>query len=196
VGLITGSLQSTGLSAAGATAAYGQLTGIAVPLLYLPTVFIFPLTTALLPSVAATAVRSPARLRKQVNGLLGVAVAVGIGAAIGLLVTSEWLATAVFEVPGAAHLIALVAVVAPAAYVEFVTTSVLNGLGETGVVFEHTAAGMLVRLALLQLLVTRPELGISGALYAYAAGHGLTAALNLTEVYRQVVLSQRAPSRI
>jgi len=186
VGLIPRRLEVIGYTAAQATAAYGQLTGIAVSLLFLPTVFIFPLTTALLPAVAEMAVRTPETLSRRIGALTGVALGLGAAAAVGFYSLGGWLAGTVYGVPEAGRLIRLLAVVAPVAYLEFISTSILNGLGKTRRVFEHTLAGVFVRLSLIQLLVSNPALGVGGVLWAYAAGHLVTAFMNLASIRCEV----------
>src|SRR5690606_40155484 len=53
--LIPRRLQAAGLTAAEATILYGELTGMALPLLYLPMVAVWPITQVLMPDLAAQA---------------------------------------------------------------------------------------------------------------------------------------------
>ena len=184
--LIPTRLQVAGSSIAEATALFGQLSGMALPVLYLPTVLIFPLATAILPAVSESYSRHNYELlQTRVKQALGFTLAVGIITVIALRAGAGLIATLLYDLPEVGPLIEHVAYAAPFAYLFYISASILNGLGRTSEVFYISMASTALRIGLLFVLVT-PGLGITGAILAYTSGLGLAAALNLARVFLHI----------
>lgn len=178
-------LQTAGLSWEEATVIYGQITGMALPVLFLPMVAVYSLATAITPAIsAAHALGDSARLAGHLR--LGIRLTLAISAAAALLFAAfpEPLARALYGTGDVAPLIAVLAAAAPVTYVQYLLSSTLIGLGETGIELRNYLTGLALRLALVYALTGAGGLGASGPLWAIAASQGLMALLHLVSLRR------------
>ncbi|HHW74934.1 MAG TPA: polysaccharide biosynthesis protein [Firmicutes bacterium] len=166
--MIPGRLQTAGLGTAGSTALYGHLAGMALPLLFLPTVLIIPLNTTLVPAIAAA---STLRLKSRLERLINLSLwgALGLGAlSAALLYSGAPLLTRMFYgTTAAAGLVTRLAPLAPFAYLQFTTAAVLHGLGRPGYAFSTDLAGTTAGLVIIYHLTAQPQWGINGAVCGY-----------------------------
>lgn len=173
-------LVEAGHSTGDATALYGELSGIFFPLLYLPTVIIFPFATAVLPAVsAANEMSNRHYLRTRLWLAIGLAAVLGLGVGGFFSLTAHWVATTLYGVADAAPMIQLILFTAPVSYMENMTAALLNGLGETQPVFWNTLWGKIVKTAAILMLISPTGWGIYGAIWAVTAGHACASVLNL-----------------
>lgn len=132
--LIPTRLVQVGLTVTQALAVYGELGGLAAPLLLLPTVFSGALAAAIVPAVAQVE-HDPRRLRDQVRRVVAVALHLGVLAAVLFAREGTALATLLFpgaaggDYPGAGRLIHWVAPAALLLYTDQVAAAVMRGLG-------------------------------------------------------------------
>lgn len=185
--LIPARLQKAGFSAPEATALFGELSGMALPLLFLPTVFILPLNTVVVPYIAqAVELKRKNNLTRILRLILWSALAVGLLSAIALRTFSVLFVSAMYGTPSAAPLVSALALCAPFAYLQFSTAAVLHGLGRPGIAVANDFAGTLVALAMIYTLTALPAYGIYGAVWAYSAAFTLTAVLDCFFIHRIV----------
>ncbi|QIA27271.1 oligosaccharide flippase family protein [Thermaerobacter sp. PB12/4term] len=152
--LIPTRLVQTGLTVTQALAVYGELGGLAAPLLLLPTVFSGALAAAIVPAVAQ-AEHDPRRLRDQVRRVVAVALHLGVLAAVLFAREGTALAALLFpgtaggDYPGAGRLIHWVAPAALLLYADQVAAAVMRGLGRPlePMVVDLASAG--VRIAVI-----------------------------------------------
>lgn len=179
VSLIPRRLLTAGFSMAVATELYGQLTGMVMPLLYMPMLVVFPVTTVLTPAIAdAMAVGNHAVARRQFVKAVGGSLAVGIGTAAACLAFPAAIPGILYDMPDIAPLVRVVGLAAPFAYVGAVFSSVLHALGRTNLLLGNFVVTTVLRLVLIYYLTADPDLGIAGALWAVNADYALTAVLN------------------
>lgn len=180
-------LLAAGLPVAEATEDYGILTGMALPLLFLPMAVVFPVAQVLLPSVSAElALGHESVAREKVRKAYGATLAVGVGAMAVFWAFPEVLSRLLYDEPRAAPLIRLLALAAPLTYLENVAAAALNGMGVPGVVLRNYLAGLVVKLAVIVVLVPRPEFALMGAAWAQLAEYAVGGVLNLVEVERRM----------
>lgn len=166
--MIPGRLQLAGLSPAGATALFGQLAGMAMPLLFLPTVLIIPLTTALVPAVAtATTLRRRGRLEALINFSLWGTLGLGTLSAALLYLGAPALTAAMYGSDSAAGLVIKLAPLAPFAYLQFTTAAVLHGMGRPAYAVASDLAGTAASLGMIYRLTALPHWGINGVICGY-----------------------------
>jgi len=134
VTLIPTRLVQAGLTVHQALAVYGELSGLATPLLLLPTVFSGALAAALVPAVAE-AERDRVRLGNQVRRCITLSLHLGVMAAVLFAREGDLLAQLIFpgqvvgDYPGAGRLAAWIAPAALFLYTDQVAAAVLRGLG-------------------------------------------------------------------
>lgn len=185
VAIIPRRLGLAGLTMEEAVRAFGRLSGMAIPILYMPMVVISPIVQVLEPTVAnRRAQRGSQAIGPIVRKAYFIAAAIGAFSGICFLVFPERLGNLLYGVTGLGILIKPLAIAAPFAYIGYVTTGTLYGLGRTGTVMINSAVGNLVRLWLVWTLAAQPEWGILGVMWGVVADYGVTSTLNLLSLPR------------
>lgn len=185
--LIPRRLQAAGLGSNEATILYGELTGMALPLLYLPMVAVWPITQVLMPDLAAQAAQSRWKtVEHRIGRALLLAAGVGL-ASCGLLAWQPArIAGLLYGEPQIAGQVRILALSAPFAYLNHTLTAALLGLGETRIPLVTFVVASALRLGLIQVLVVRPELTILGAAWAFVADEVLSTLLNGRGLLRRI----------
>lgn len=166
--LIPARLQSAGFAVGTATTLFGHFAGMALPLLFLPTVLIIPLTTTLVPAIAgAVTLRRRGRLESLVNLSLWGTLAVGSLSAALLYLAADPLTAALYGSTASAELVTRLAPIAPFAYLQFTTAAILHGMGRPAYAVISDLSGTAVSLALIYHLTALPHWGINGVTCAY-----------------------------
>lgn len=181
--LIPARLQEAGFNAAESIILFGELSGMALPLLFLPTVFILPLNTVLVPYVAQAAVL------KQKNNLINIirlslwgTLAMGLIVSLVFRFFSPVLTSIFYGNPSAAPLVTMLSLGAPLAYMQYTTASILHGLGHPGIAVLNDLIGTSLGLILIYFLIALPAVGINGAVWAYSASFALTSLLGCISI--------------
>ncbi|HLT58037.1 MAG TPA: oligosaccharide flippase family protein [Limnochordales bacterium] len=179
VGLIPRRLLAAGVSMAAATELYGQLTGMVLPLLYMPMLLVFPVATVLTPAIAdAWALGQHGRARRRFYLATAGALAVGLATTALCWAFPAALPRLLYGMPEVAPLVRVAGLAAPFAFTANIFASVLYALGKTALVLSTFILTTVVRLGLIYVLTADPHLGIVGALWAIVADYALTALLN------------------
>lgn len=178
--LVPRRLLAAGLTQSEATQAFGQISGMVAPLLYMPMVLIGPITQVMVPAVAELTAKGR---RDGVQRLLRKAF-LAAGAVSAATAGALWLfpveiGRILYNAPHVAPLIRPTAVAAPLVFFATVSRGILYGLGRTGAVMVNVLAGNVTRCLLIYLLVPNPAWGIRGAAWALVADCAVTAVLNL-----------------
>lgn len=179
VGLVPRRLLVAGFTLTRATELYGQLTGIVMPLLYMPMLVVFPVATVLTPAIAdAVAVGQYRDARRRFYMGAGGALLVGILTAVLCQAFPAAIPQLLYGMPEVAPLVALVGLGAPFAFTGAIFSSVLHALGKTNLLLLNFVVVTLVRLVLVYYWTANPDLGISGALWALLVDYVLSAVVN------------------
>lgn len=179
VSMIPRRLLAAGFSMGAATELYGQLTGMVMPLLYMPMLLVFPVATVLTPAIAdAAAVGRFTVARSQFLKAVGGSLAVGLLTTAACLAFPAAIPGVLYGMPDIAPLVRIVGLAAPFAFTGSIFASVLYALGRTNLLLGNFVVTTVVRLVLIYYLTADPELGIAGALWAINVDYVLTAILN------------------
>lgn len=196
--LIPRVLQQAGLGPGAALAAYGAITGVAAPLLYLPMVAVGALTQVLVPEVAALADR-PAARAGRVRAALALAAEAGGAAAVGLLLAGPELARLIYGAdasgPLAAQVVRGLAPLALFLYLDAAAAAALRGAGRATDPLAVDVAAAVVRLGLL-LVMARSGAGLPGVAAVLVASEVLACALNLALAVRALGLEAGLLARL
>ncbi|MBT9176316.1 MAG: Stage V sporulation protein B [Firmicutes bacterium] len=160
--LIPRSLRHMGYSASAAAIAYGQLTGMAVTVLFVPPVLTFPLASNLLPAMAESGDRIDTRYgqRSFLRGLT-IALLLGWPSSVLFIAAGVEICTLLFGVAEAGQLLSSMGWVAWMIYLQHITTATLQGLGKPAVPTRNAAiCTIFSSLAIVAGTYARPELGI------------------------------------
>ncbi len=192
--LVPRQLQNAGFTQSGAAQAFGQMTGMVAPLLYLPMLLVGPVIQVVTPAVAE---RMGAGRRDRVLELLRKALcmagAAGVVFAGILALVPGRIGHILYGAPHIAPLIRPLSVAAPFVYLGMVSSGVLYGLGHVAAVTVSVFAGNLTRCILIYMLVPRPAWGILGAVWALVGDHVVTALLNIACLGWFMSRQQRRP---
>jgi O-antigen/teichoic acid export membrane protein len=152
---------------------------MAMPVVFLPGLFVFPISTLLLPEVAASRAHGrQADLRRRLKQMTLLTLGMTLAGSVAMLLLAHRISTMLYRTDEAAALIERYAPAVPLLYIGYVLRSALNGLGRARLVLASTAAGALVDFAVLYNTVSRPSINIYGAIMGDVAGFALAAAIN------------------
>lgn len=165
-------LTAAGLSHSEAISRMGMLSGMVMPLIFLPGMFSGALGTVSIPAVAGC--RSCVRQRKLMLRLLLAAGAVGIGCSSLLHVLAPFVGKKLYALPEVGELLRAMSPLAAILSVQQVLGGIMMGLGMERKTFFASLWGALITLGLTFLWTADRRLGIYGAGYANLVGHGIT----------------------
>ena len=176
-------LRVSGLSGQEATARLGMLSGMAMPLIMLPSV-----VTGALAMVAGPAMtrreRDPKALRRMLWKVLPASLCVSLAAAALLWVFAPWIAQKLYRQPDLQMLLKAMWPMIPIMGVQQVASGMLAGLGKQRNALVASLAGGLLTLLLNYILT--PEHRLLGCVWAQIAGNGVALVMNLRVLIRNV----------
>lgn len=187
-------LVTAGLAPETAFAAYGEVGGMAMPLIHMPTVLVFALTAVLLPAIAGEgeSPRSVSAVRHRTRRGLALGAHTGGLTAVALFVAGDVMVRVLFGdvatqgagYPQAGRIIISFAAVPYFFYVDAVATTVLRAVGkaQSPLLADLVSAGL--RLGLLYALVPNPRFGVVGLAAAVTVGVAAGAAIVVMLAYR------------
>ncbi len=172
-------LQAAGFSYHQATAMFGELSGMAGTLVYLPAIFTVSLAASLVPNIAAALARDRNR---EINERVGTAIRISIlfclPAAVGLMVLATPLSILLFADRRAGLVTAWLAPAALFSGLQQTTSGVLQGLGNTWLPVVNLLFGCAVKILCNYYLTVVPGMGVRGAAVGSVAGLFLASLLN------------------
>ncbi len=178
-------LEAAGFDIRHATELFGYLTGMAVPLVNLSTIFTAALAISLVPAISeARALRQGENVRHKTGVALRVAMIVTFPCFVGLLTLAEKVAALIYNAPGAAPAIMTMSVGIVLLGLHQVSTAVLQGMGHTSIPVGNMIVAMVVKVALNWTLTALPWMGIKGSAIATVADFGVAALINMYFIYR------------
>jgi stage V sporulation protein B len=191
--VVPGRLQTLGYSYQTATGLYGQLSGMAYPLIYVPTIFTAALAVSLVPAVSEAQVSRPDWVRSRTALALRLNFLVNIPAAVGLAVLAREICVFLYKEPSAGIPLAWLTPGIVFLSVQMTTGAVLQGLGRSDLPVKHLAVGGAIKLILTYVLTGIPSFGVVGAAIGTVLGFAVNSYLNTRSV---AVLTGRSTQAI
>lgn len=178
-------LQAAGFDLESSRALYGQLTGMAGPVVYFPNVVALALSISLVP-VISEALTLGNKIMTQNRSAVAIKLTVlfSVPASVGLFLLAEPVTLLLYNNAEAGYSLAYLSwsVVPLCLYVT--TTGILQGLGKPILPALNMFYGGIVKIILAWFLTAVPALNVGGAAIATVAGVSMAAALNLFHVAR------------
>ncbi len=172
-------LEAGGMSRDAATAFFGNLTGMAIPLLFFPTVITFALTQALVPAVSdAYARKNLALVRMRTSQAIYLALVVSLPASVVFALYGHTLGILFYGQRQVGDLMVPLALAAPFVYLEASVSAVLRGLGLASLSMWNGLAGSGVRLVIVYTLSAMPTIGMRAVILGISLDLALSFALN------------------
>ena len=162
-------LRRSGLSQAAATAQFGLLNGMAMPLLMLPGIVTGAICMVATPAVSRQEGRHAA-LKRTMRQLLLSAWGVGSITAAGLFFGADILSRHIFREPALAPLLRLLAPAALLMAIQQVQFGLITGLGIQNKALTGTVLASFLSLGVTAVLCPMPQLRLYGAALATLAG--------------------------
>jgi stage V sporulation protein B len=179
------SLATAGLTTAVATAQYGALQGMVIPLLLLPGALTYSLAVSLVPSLSESAALGDwATIHKRLHQSMRIAIVTGAPfiALMGLM--AEPICQLLYGDDSMAGMLRWLAPIAVFLYMQAPLQAALQALNRPGTALFNTFAGAAVKLMLIVQLATQPEFGIIGAVIAIGVNMVLVTLLHWISVAR------------
>ncbi|OEF96338.1 stage V sporulation protein B [Desulfuribacillus alkaliarsenatis] len=169
--IIAKSLALAGIATYSATAYYGQLAGMVIPLLIFPTVFTYSLSITLIPSISeANALEHKKTIATRVRQSIHFTLIIGVYFTVLLFTQAELLGSVLYNQPQIKHSLQILAPFAIFLYLQSPLAGILQGLGKANETMYNSLIGAIVKLAGIYILATRPLLNINGAVIAIGIG--------------------------
>lgn len=187
------SLALAGIAAAAATAQYGSLQGMVIPLLLLPGVLSSSLAVSLVPSLSEAAARDDMpTIHKRMHQALRLAMVTGAPFAAVMYILAVPLCTLMYgNAADTAPMLRMMAPFAVFLYVQAPLQAALQAMDRPGRALINTLIGAVVKILLILLLASRPEYGILGAIIAIMVNSLLVTLLHGFSVVRLTAMSLR-----
>lgn len=192
VGIVMRRLQETGWTEEAANGLYGQLTGMAGPLINFPQVLTQAIAMSLVPAIAA-AYKQKDLVFLNYNVRLGVrtAILIGLPCALGLMTLSEPIMLLLYPFQKASAVSAAPCLFIMAFGVIFLSTvqtltGVLQGLGKPMIPVMSLFVGAVVKVILSYTLTGISSINVQGAAIGTVAAYIVASAMNIIAVKRLI----------
>ena len=187
-------LRRSGLSSSAATAQFGLLNGMAMPLLLLPGIVTGAICMVATPAVARQE-DQPLRLRRTMRQLLWSAAGIGAFTAVLLFTGADFIGQHLYHESALAPLLRLMAPAALLLAIQQVQFGVITGLGVQNKALTGTVVASVVSLVITALLCPLPHLRLYGAVIASLAGTAMRVIWNAAVLHKaQHIHSQLSAS--
>lgn len=168
--LIPGKLKAFGYAPDEALSVFGVLTGMAMPMIFFPSVITNSVSVMLLPAISEAAAKEDMDyIRNAVKKSCLYCIVLGLCCTLGFLILGRWLGMLVFANRLAGTFIVVLGWICPFLYLTTTLSSILNGLGKTSTTFLLHLTGSGIRILFVAFLI--PTLGIKAYLIAMLVSH-------------------------
>ncbi|XEC93143.1 stage V sporulation protein B [Paenibacillus tarimensis] len=183
--MIARSLILAGVAVGVATAQYGSLQGMIIPIILLPTALTYSLSVSLVPSLSEAAARGDkTTIHKRLHQSMRLALVSGAPFVVVMFLLAEPICRIVYDHSEIAPMLRLMAPFALFIYMQSPLQAALQALNKPGTALFNTFVGASVKLILIVQLASKPELGIYGALIAINVNVVLVTLLHWFSVLR------------
>jgi len=183
--LIPMQLRTAGYSSPDALSLYGQVTGMAMPLLFFPFVIVASLGITLVPAIASSyATSNWTALNKKCNDSLKITSVVAFASTAFFMIFPWELCRIFFKYPESGNLLFWMAFVCIFEYWQFTLFAVLNGVGKQHIVLKNSILHIIISVACSYFLIPIPSIGIYGYIIGFCASAVLVCLWNLIDLKR------------
>jgi len=185
--LVAQSLAFAGLSTTMATKQYGELTGYAIPLLFLPTFITNSLSIALVPSISEAEAKENIKLiHYRIHQAIRISFASGAIATVVLSLFSTSILTYMYDTASASKFLILMSPFYLLLYIQSPLQATLQALDLAKPAMWNSFIGTLAKLIILILLTSNPTFGIMGTAIAMSFSVVLVTILHLASLKKMI----------
>ncbi len=182
--LIPRQLQLHGQNTAQALSTYGELTGMAMPLILLPSACLTAVSASLVPEISeACAVKQDTRISRTVSAALLFTSIIGIGSAALFAVFPKEICYVVYNRAALGQVLFPLAFLCPFLYAQTTLNGLLNGLGEQFFLFWSSVLSSLITIAIIWFFM--PLYGVAAFLAGWFLSLLCSAGLSFLRLYQR-----------
>ena len=164
--MIPQQLQRYGQNTAQALATYGELTGMALPLLMLPSACLMAASVSLVPEISeANAISQHHRIKRTVSAVFLFTSIIGFGAVAFFAVFPKEICYVVYNRPSLGNVLFPMAFLCPLLYAQTTLSGLLNGLGKQFFLFWNSILSSVISIAIIWFFM--PLYGIPAFLFGW-----------------------------
>ncbi|KZE66897.1 stage V sporulation protein B [Paenibacillus jamilae] len=179
------SLAIAGIATGVATAQYGAMQGMVIPVLLLPGVLTSSLAVSLVPSLSEAAANGHiTAIHKRLHQSLRLALVAGAPFAVIMYVLAEPLCLLLYNNGDIASMLKLMAPFALFMYIQAPLQAALQALDRPGSALLNTFIGAIIKIGLIVWLASQPQYGIYGAVIAICINNAIVTLLHGFSVSR------------
>lgn len=185
--IVAQSLAIAGITTATSTAMYGQLEGMAIPLIFFPAFITYALAVSLVPAISEAAAQKNMRMvEHRLQQAIRLSLIIGAPCAVLLFILAEPVSILIYREPDVAKLMKIIAPFAIFQYLQGPLTSVLQGLDQAKTAMRNSIFGAFIKTGLIFVLASQPTLGIDGVAIAINCGIIIVTTLHLLSILKKV----------
>lgn len=188
--LIPIQLQKYGLTSSEALSMYGMFSGMALPLLFFPSMVTASISTVLVPALSEAMVKKNTyQLHKTVSKSIQYSSVIGIGASALFITLGQEIALVCYgqEHAQVGEMLKVLAIICPFLYLQGILTGMLNGLGLQKLTFKGNIFASIFCIICILILV--PKQGLMGFVLAILVQSGFATIYHLLHVLKHISLS-------
>lgn len=186
--LIPQMLQRHGLNASEAIGLYGQLSGMAMPLLMFPSSFLTAIAIALTPAISeAKAVKNATRIKHTVSKAMQLTSIIGLGSCGLFLTFPHELGFAIYHQTEIGNILYMLGFICPFLYMQVTLSGILNGLGEQMFIFKNSI--IVSAITILFIYWGIPRYGLPAFIVGWTLAAILVSALSFKRVLARTFVS-------
>lgn len=184
--LIPQRLQLYGQSPKEAMITYGQITGMAMPLIFFPTAILVALSISLVPAVSEDiAIKNYKKINYTVQKSLLFTCIIGIASACLFIVFNNELGLIIYN-QNIGQILLCLGIMCPFIYLQVVLSGILNGLGQQMFIFRNSLISSIINLIFIYFLV--PIHGINAFMFGWFVSLILICILDLEKLKSSISL--------
>lgn len=181
--LIPAMLVAGGMKVTESMQTYGRLSGMALPLIYFPSLVTTSLATTLVPAISeALSLRNIKAVNYRISKSIQVTVILGMAFTAVFMTYPDEIGNLLYRREKIGELLYMLSFSCVFIYLQQTLMGVLNGLGRQGALLRNTVVGSLIRIGFVCLLI--PAYGIGSYIWGLAISFLVTAVLNLVTINR------------
>jgi len=155
---IPGKLQQVGYSISEATSLYGQLSGMVLQLIYLPTIITIALSSNLVPAISESlAQNNEQAIRKRAHEAIRLTFYFGLLAVSILFIVPNEICNLFFNHPQSGDVLRIIAIPAIFLYLAQISGGILQGLGKPNLVVKNSVLGLLAEIGMIYSVIYFPS---------------------------------------
>ena len=160
---------------------YGSLTGMAMPLIQLPSALLMAVSVSLVPSIGeAMAVHNAKRIDYTLSKAMLLSFVIAMGATSVFLTFSEPICQAFYGQASLGALVFKLALLCPFLYVQITLSGILNGLGMHKFLLKNSVISSFINIGFIYFLT--PQFGVDAFIAGWLCSLVVTVGLSMRRI--------------